>query len=107
MFVNIEFANGSNPYIATEDWKLFQIAKRCDLSAIRGSVSSFEAIERTRKAAGYAEIKQAVRDLAVAWSDGFGCWYLSWGELADWGAFFEKYGRRYGLLSEFRENAIC
>lgn len=32
---------------------------------------------------------------------------LSWGEEALLGDFFEKNGRRYGLLREFRENGIC
>lgn len=32
---------------------------------------------------------------------------LSYGELADIQGFFERYGRKYGLLREFRENGIC
>lgn len=32
------------------------------------------------------------------------CWAYS--ELADIQEFFEKYGRRYGMLTEFHENAI-
>ena len=32
---------------------------------------------------------------------------LSYMEQAEMDRFFEKAGRRYGLLSEFRENAIC
>jgi hypothetical protein len=32
---------------------------------------------------------------------------LSYGELADIYNFFEVNGKRYGLIQEFRENAIC
>ena len=32
---------------------------------------------------------------------------LSMDELCEIGEWFEKMGRRYGLLQEFRENAIC
>lgn len=32
---------------------------------------------------------------------------MSYGELAIWQEHFERLGRRYGLLREFRENAIC
>jgi hypothetical protein len=32
---------------------------------------------------------------------------MSWGELAYWQEYFEKLGKRYGLLTEFRENCIC
>lgn len=32
---------------------------------------------------------------------------LSYGELSEILTYFETYGKRYGLLREFRENAIC
>ena len=32
---------------------------------------------------------------------------ISWGESAIFSDFFSRYGKRYGLLEEFRENAIC
>lgn len=32
---------------------------------------------------------------------------LSYGELAIFQDFFTTYGKRYGLLTEFRENGIC
>ena len=60
----------------------------------------------------YAEKKANLHDLAVEWSysecevfgnDG----HLSMGELIDVQNFFETNGKRYGLLEEFRENAIC
>ena len=35
------------------------------------------------------------------------CGGLSWGEEAILGDFFERYGKRFGLLREFRENGIC
>lgn len=32
---------------------------------------------------------------------------LSWWDVAHMGEYFEKLGKRYGLLREFRENGIC
>lgn len=32
---------------------------------------------------------------------------IYWSEIAEAGAYFAKYGKRYGLLREFHENAIC
>lgn len=32
---------------------------------------------------------------------------LSYGEEADIEAYFNRYGKRYGLLTDFHENAIC
>lgn len=58
----------------------------------------------------YSERKNSLRELAIDFS------HLISEEIADlsWGGeeivlqnFFERNGRRYGLLEEFRENAIC
>lgn len=54
----------------------------------------------------YAERKDDLQNKAIEWSyaSGVGAW--SYGELATIQEFFEINGRRYGLLNEFRENAI-
>ena len=56
----------------------------------------------------YQERKNDLREKAIEYQN---TWYdfcgFSYGELADIQAFFENNGRRYGLLNEFRENAIC
>jgi len=56
----------------------------------------------------YQERKADLQDKAVEWSNTQGE-YTAWsyGELADISDFFETNARRYGLLQEFRENAIC
>lgn len=56
----------------------------------------------------YQDRKENLRNKAIEWSNTqgeYGAW--SYGELADIQTFFENNGRRYGLLNEFRENAIC
>lgn len=55
----------------------------------------------------YKERQSEVRDEAIEWQNDFANHNYSWGELAYWSDHFEKLGRRYGLLKEFRENAIC
>ena len=54
----------------------------------------------------YAEKKEYLRNLAIDFQrvDEGG---LSYGELADIQEFFNRNGKRYGLIKEFRENAIC
>ena len=54
----------------------------------------------------YQERKAAARSLAIEYSLSI---YpgLSWGESARVSTYFENIGKRYGLLKEFRENAIC
>ena len=55
----------------------------------------------------YTEKKENLRDLAKEYSNNVGETCLSYGELAEIGGFFEKNGKRYGLLKEFKENGIC
>ena len=66
------------------------------------SFVSFHAYGNT-----YAERKESVRNAALdyqaAWSD----YPFSYSEQFEIGAWFERMGRKYGLLREFRENAIC
>lgn len=55
----------------------------------------------------YAEKKNEIRQMAIDYQNMFtdGETFY-WSDIAEWTAFFEKYGKRYGLLKEFRENGI-
>lgn len=55
----------------------------------------------------YQERKEAARNEAIDWQLDFCNHNYSWGELAYYSSYFENLGRRFGLLREFRENAIC
>jgi hypothetical protein len=55
----------------------------------------------------YQEMKRKTRNEAIDWQHDFPNHSYSWGEVADWAGYFERLGRRYGLLTEFRENGIC
>lgn len=54
----------------------------------------------------YQEKKEDARQIAIDWQIEASEQNYSYGELADYGEYFRKLGRRYGLLKEFRENAI-
>lgn len=56
----------------------------------------------------YLDRKNDLRNKAIEWSNNQGN-YTRWsyGELATIQDFFEKFGRRYGLLTDFKENCIC
>lgn len=58
----------------------------------------------------YAERKECLRDIAIEFQYDEGESVdigLSWGELWHIQDWFYRMGRKYGLLREFRENAIC
>lgn len=54
----------------------------------------------------YQERKERAREIAIEWQLNFGNNNYSWSELAAWGDYFSTLGKRFGLLREFRENAI-
>lgn len=54
----------------------------------------------------YREKKAKLREEAIRWQHEFSEHNYSMSELADWGAYFEKEGRKYGLIKEFKENGI-
>lgn len=56
--------------------------------------------------ADYQRRKEQAREAAKEWQRTFGDTSHSYAELAEDAAKFERLGRRYGLLQEFRENGI-
>ena len=54
----------------------------------------------------YQKRKEAARQEAIDWQYEASEQDLSYGELAVIGNYFYKLGKRFGLLREFRENAI-
>jgi hypothetical protein len=55
----------------------------------------------------YQERKGNALQLAIDWQTRFARLSWSYSELAEITSYFEKIGKRYGLLKEFKENAIC
>lgn len=107
----IEFPeDDANPRIT---WSLSEFVawlRNWDIEII--DCCTYEATNFKRKRSTYAANKDAVRDLAIKWQDydaycGDEFGGMSYSEYADWGSLFETLGRRFGLLTEFRENAIC
>ncbi len=52
----------------------------------------------------YYQRKEEARQKAIKWQLDFNNY--SYKELADYGEYFYKLGKKYGLLKEFRENGI-
>lgn len=54
----------------------------------------------------YREKKARLREEAVRWQHDFSNYNYSYAELAEKLAYFEKEGKKYGLVKEFKENGI-
>ncbi len=55
----------------------------------------------------YQERKNDIQNKAIEWSYTGGAANWSYSELSEIQSFFEVNGKRYGLIKEFKENAIC
>lgn len=55
----------------------------------------------------YTRNKAVARQEAIDWQKDVANHDYSYGELVEFEEHFEKLGKRYGLLKEFRENGIC
>lgn len=50
--------------------------------------------------------KATLREFAIEYQYKFANFSSTWGDVSWWTTFFEIYGRKYGLIKEFRENGI-
>lgn len=55
----------------------------------------------------YASNKAVARQEAIDWQNDFFRDNRSHEDMQEAAEYFEKLGKRYGLLKEFRENGIC
>ena len=55
----------------------------------------------------YQKAKKQVRQAAIDWQRSFVSCLYSYEEVVEWQNKFRKLGKRYGLLTEFKNNGIC
>ena len=98
------YADGCNNYIAKTQDELRRMLFKYEYE--QTGERNFHIIGRAKKPTTYAEKQNAFRDIAIKWQNDFYKWCYTWQDVAEYGEFFETYGKRYGLLKEFRENGI-
>ena len=54
----------------------------------------------------YTRAKENARQKAIEWQLDFNNHNYSYGELAEFTEYFTRLAKRYGLMTEFRENGI-
>ena len=54
----------------------------------------------------YKTLKEKARQRAIEWQANFTENNYTWGELVYYSEYFERLGKRYRLLTEFKENGI-
>ena len=111
MYIHFTFLDGSNPYITTNHSALWRMIKKyyCRFTGPASLlVEGRNQVLGVRKVSEHEKNKTLLRDFALDFQS-FNMEYqrISMGELIEWGYFFEEYGKRFGLLREFRENGLC
>lgn len=124
MTIHITFTNGSNPYVRVNmDKKQFRSELRKwkrNYNVVRkhqdGTIFNVILEEKPlteiykrkfKERLRYQRMKRRARNTAIYWQEKFSEKSMSYEELAKAQSHFEKLGKRYGLLAEFRENGIC
>lgn len=124
MTIHITFINGSNPYVRLNmDKKQFRNELRKwkrNYNVVRkhqnGTIFNITLEEKPlteiykrqfKERLYYQRMKRRARNTAIHWQEKFSEKSMSYEELAKAQSYFEKLGKRYGLLAEFRENGIC
>ena len=54
----------------------------------------------------YEEKRRTLRDFAIYWQQNAEKMAYDWLDNINWSIFFKEYGKKYGLLREFRDNGI-
>lgn len=107
MWCNFNFMDGSNPYITKTYSELFKMFYKYYCVQVGNNSFIIQGLREWNGKKSYKGRKEILREAAIDWQRDFANCNYSWGELAAWQGFFEEYGRKYGLLKEFKENGIC
>ena len=105
MWVHFTYYHGGNPYIAMTNKAFFNMICKYNLM-ITDDTFYHVCSERKPYKKTYQSIREILRDFANDWRLNYPIVSYFQRNLADYQAFFEEYGKKYGLLREFRENGI-
>lgn len=113
MYIHFEFSDHSNPYIfygsPLECLKqVFSWRKKYHIRELEKTNNGifYIAINNHSHKNSFSSIKEIIRNQAIEWQNDFANCDYSYSELVEIQNYFEKQGKRYGLLREFRENGI-
>ena len=106
MWVHFEFTNGSRPYIATTNDSIKWMLNHYDCEQI-GDMFFRVYGERPKKCKTYRDWKSFFHELAIKWQSSWENIDYDEYRFIGWQEFFYNFGKKYGLLQEFKENGIC
>ena len=110
MYIHFKYKNGCNPYISFNNKAFFDMICKYVLTQQHNTAFIVEEERKVKsldhKRITWSDKKEILRDFAIEWQLSFEKFFYSYAELIEYQVFFEEYGKKYGLLREFRENGI-
>lgn len=103
MLYHFEFLSGGNPYISLNDNNFMMMFRKYNIETIK---PGFYMVHGLNKDKSYNAMKEKTRRLAIEYQTAFSEVAMSLYEMQHFQNVFETLGSRYGLIREFRENAI-
>ena len=106
--IHIQFTDGSNPYILTNESHLYKWLYNYDLELNKiyeGAI--FVTATETTSQKTYQKAKEAARLFAIDMQNIISENNFSYGEIADISDTLHALGSHFGLVREFKENCIC
>lgn len=111
MYIQFNYKNGSNPYVTTNNKGLFRMITKYYVNQTSENTFDIEGklqlLTIKPLKSKYERNKAILEGFAREWQYNFSDFNYSYGELIAWQGFFTEYGKKYGLLKEFKENCIC
>ena len=106
MYTHFIYKDGSNPYISMTNDNLFRMICKYHLIQFENDAFFVMSPREWNGAKTYADKRDVLRAFAQEWQSRTADFAYDYRTFAGFGSFFEEYGKKYGLLREFRENGI-
>ena len=106
MYCNFKFMDGSNPYITKTEKELEKMLKKYFCTFLGDNSFYITGKREVNGKPARKDWKGVFQNAAQEWQADFSEGRYPWNYIAEWGEFFQYIGRKYGLLREYRENAI-
>ena len=100
MFIGVYELESEKHFDLYYDWNIW------NSETFSPDTKDIELLEFKIHGKNYQEQKASAQDLAIQWQTRFSMYSWSYSELMEISDYFQKIGKRYGLLEEFRENCI-
>ena len=106
MYIQWLFWHKGNPRISTTNQDIFNMVCKYYYTQLSEQTFTADGLRQWNGSRTYTGKREVLKDFAVQWQLAFSRFNYSQDDLIGWANFFGEYGKKYGLLREFKENGI-